>query len=286
MHSHTLRSVCGVSGFNCAFARHLSAREESAITTLLAFLGTNVGDGPAAPVCSPDVLPHCVWTNDWVIAISGDVWRIDHTRLTWSEDSIPRMRELESHLKPTLQVLAEEFGVRLAVMMTPDVGADFQERAEFRQVVYSVLRQVLKEGSPWTLFDPISFVGPRGAQIQILQESHPSAIGAVTLGTSMARTSNLADQFDMTVGVSLRNKLRKQLAKDPARSEQVGILLDRAHVDGEPETSMIISNGVLSHDSLTAGIRRLVVETPGALDRVWLRDSDGSLCELWSASSH
>jgi len=257
--------------------------EQSAINALLQYL--NGSGSSAAFRCFAEGAP-CSWTMDAVLEVEGEVWIVDHTRVTWQDRSAPWMREADTALRSTLESIAQQIGMRITTMVPDLRGAG---DSGYRGKVY---RSFLEEmGTACSAENkaalvPLVFIATRdGFSYQLLpvegEESKQSG-SLVGIGFSMAHGRDLRSQFTEFNLPTVLSKLTKQLAPAFGNFDHAGLLLDQRYVDGEVPP---LTNSVLTIDAIYAVLDSTPEIQDSLLDRVWIIDDGHVVQEVWGRNS-
>ncbi len=235
--------------------------------------------------CSPDQRPDCLWTNDWILRVDGVPWLIEHTALAYSDRTHARMAAAEE-LEELIDELGSKHSVRIVVGISPAMdgeGLPPKAARKFRKAAWKALRAWVRDTvenlDPWTPGETIrSFESELDTTIDVspldLETVDPSVPGVYGYVLSFLATSvNTSEQFEMTNAPILRRKLSKQIVKVSGVVDYAGLVIDRADPEG-------YANGIVSAEVVRQQVVILLREFPGALDRLWLLEPDGSLWEL------
>lgn len=256
-----------------------SSLECSALNTLVLFLNRTGHD--ASFRCAPEKTT-CSWNMDGVLEINGEIWVIDHTRLTWPSRTKPWMKEARDLLREELERIAQDNGVNINAMIPDlrgqgDKGTRQIKYSDFIEHLESVLSETTRILSTPTEFREL----PGGFIYQLLPKGDPETESKSRVGISfsMAAGRSLDRQFIEFNLPTVLAKLNAQLAPKSGEFDHAGLLFDQRYVAGEtpPLTNLALTptsiNSVLESKKAVLGSR---------LDRVWLIGEGDYMEEVWS----
>jgi len=253
-------------------------REKSAVDLLVTHLRKQGSD--VTWVCSPELHP-CELRVDALLNIDGVAWMVDHMRLTWDEGIVPWMIEAQKHLEPRLDEMARSVNFSIALQCPRIDSASRKSRVQQLDEVLMWVRQAALDVHSGAL-KPLEWrTGPNSLGIQFLPwgesvERPEQRSSIVAFG--MARTTNLAEQFQLANRPLIEGKLQGQLRKGPGRPPMAGLILDQR--GGEVEY-FPVANGIFTSGTVTRCLADLLGETPARLDAAWFIDSWGSVSQVW-----
>lgn len=278
-----MTTLCGLPG-KCSTGTTHDPGEAVALSTLVDFL---MASGSTVTVeCSPDIRVDCPWTNDWMLLIDGTPWLIEHTSLTYSSHSIPRLGGVERELRDFLDQQGRSHSVRMSVIVSPSIdapgGLSRNDARRHKVAAYDAIKQwltgVLATMAPWEADEAArNYEDGLGTSVNIIRldpnEDHED-LGYGFTGSSMAGNPNLREQFDANNAPVIRRKLAKQIRKRPGLVELTGLIVDQ--LDSEAG----VPNRILSPEGVRQAMVSLLKDFPSGLDRLWMLRGDGSMVEL------
>ncbi len=256
--------------------------EQRAISALVQCL--NDSEVAAALMCFAEGAP-CSWTMDAVLKIEGEIWIIDHTRLTWPAPTMPWMQEADSVLRMGLDHIANELGIRIMVMV-PDLRGIDDKRT--RKGIF--LRFLDELGTACSTKKqaesiPTEFTKTTtGFSFQLLPATgkigQSSSMNGIAF--SMAQGRDLKSQLTEFNLPTVLGKLSRQLAPALGYFDHVGLLLDQRYIGGENPP---LTNSILTADSICSVLDSEFAIQRSSMDRVWLIGEGDVVQEVWKRTS-
>lgn len=277
-----MTTSCGLPG-ECAVGPPHDPGEGTALNAVVTALRA---EGSKVVVeCSPDLRPHCRWTNDWMVRVDGVPWLIEHTALAFSDKTQSRMASADG-LQDLLDELGAKHSVKIVVGISPEMdgeGLPAKEARKFRKAawktLYAWVRDTVEKLEPWEPGETDRFfegafdatIDLRPIDLATVDPDDPGAFGYVM--SFLANSASTSEQIAITNEPILRRKLSKQILKVAGAVKHAALVLDRSDLEGH-------ANWIVSAEVVRQQVVILLREFPGALDRLWLLEPDGSLVEL------
>lgn len=201
-------------------------------------------------------------TVDALLDIDGELYAVDHSRVTYGPRVVPALVESDRRLAERLERLAAAHGRAIVVSLAPPDGSP-GARDAFLDLVVELAEAALLDGT--------SYLADDGAtSVQLLPT--PTIRGGpnrVAIFGRLASTPSVEEQVRSALRAPVEKKLSRQLARARSLGYRAILLLDQY----PPPAAVAPSNELAAPATIASVMGDLVVDHPGVLTESWLRDA-------------